>query len=108
MTAFFVPELGSSDGTAEEAYAGIRADAEALTGLTPRKRRIQKVMCRRGGVDCEAEVGLPDPIEGATVLAILDLGKRLPFVIRLGSPDGGAASTQVIVNSVYSVTEFTG
>jgi hypothetical protein len=107
VTAFFVAGLRAEDGTEEEAYAAIRAGAQAFTGVRPRERRIDKLMCRRGGLDCEAQVGRLDPIEGAIVTAILDLGTQRPFLIYCRSPESGGPDTQILVRSVYSVTEFT-
>jgi len=106
MTTFFVPALGLDGANAEDAYAGMRRAAQARTGHAPQPDRIFKLWCRRGGVDCEAEVGKPDPVSGQTVLAILDLGRHDPYLIDCGSPDG--PRTQVIVHKpVYAVTEFT-
>jgi hypothetical protein len=106
MTAFFIPELGLEGASAEHAYAGIRRAAQAHTGYEPQARRIFKLWCRRDGVDCEAEVGKPDPVTGQMVLAILDLGRHGPYLIDFGSPTG--ARTQLMVpKPVYEVTEFT-
>jgi hypothetical protein len=105
VTAFFL--AGLQDGTEEEAYAAICAGAEACTGVRPRERRIYKLTCRRGGLDCEVEVGRPDPIDGAIVMAILDLGTHRPFTIYCRSPQSGGPETQILVRSVCSVTEFT-
>jgi hypothetical protein len=102
VTAFFVPELEQRDATAEDAYEAICDAAHEENGHAPRDRRIFKLSFRRGGVDLEAEVGEPDPVGGETVLAILDLGRQLPYVIRC---DGGAQI--VVVGNVYAVTEFT-
>jgi hypothetical protein len=107
VTAFFVPELSAPDITQEEEYAALVAATEAFTGMRPRKRRIHKLHCRRGHVDCEAEVGRVDPIEGGIVVAILDLGTRQPFVIHCRAPQNGGSGSQILVRSVYSVTEFT-
>jgi hypothetical protein len=105
MTAFFVPglDIGASE---EDIYAGFRRTAQARTGHEPLEGRIFRLSCRRGGLDCVAEVGKPDPICGQTVLAILDLGRTRPYVINCGSP--GRPVTQVLVEKpVYGVTEFT-
>ena len=106
MTAFFIPELDPLEASAEDVYAGIRQAAHAETGHSPQERRIFKLWCRRAGVDVEAEVGKPDPLGGQTVLAILDLGRLLPYLVCCGRP--GRPTTQIIVGKpVYAVTEFT-
>ena len=106
MTSFFIPELDPHGASEEAVYAGIRKLAQARTGHEPGAERIFKLLCRREGVDCEAEVGKPDPVCGKTVLAIVDLGRHRPYLIHCGSP--GEGSTQVVVEKpVYAVTEFT-
>jgi hypothetical protein len=106
MTAFFIPELAPGGANAEDVYDDIRQVAQARTGFEPQEDRIFKLYSRREGVDCEAEVGKPDPICGHTVLAILDMGRRFPYLVQCGCD--GAPTTQVIVDKpVYSVTEFT-
>jgi hypothetical protein len=105
VTAFFIPELDPLDASTEGAYAAIRQAAKAETGHAPREDRIFKLWFRRGGADIEAEVGKPDPIHGQTVLAILDLGSRRPYLIHCGR--AGGPTTQIIVGKpVYAVTEF--
>lgn len=101
MTAFFVPELDRPKASDEDTYAGICDATQAENGHPPRDRRIFKLSFRHGGADVEAEVGQPDPVNGETVVAILDLGRQFPYVIRC---DGGA---QIVVSgNVYAVTEF--
>jgi hypothetical protein len=105
VTVFFVPDVDSQEASVEEAYAGICEATHAENGHAPQDRRIFKLSFRREGVDVEAEVGRPDPVRGETVLAILDLGRQQPYVIRCGRP--GAPPTQIVVaGNVYSVTEF--
>ena len=105
MTAFFVPglDVGASE---EDVYSDFRRTAQARSGHAPLEGRIFKLTCRRGGVDCVAEVGKPDPICGHTVLAILDLGRTRPYVINCGSP-GGRVTEVLVEKPVYGVTEFT-
>ena len=104
ITTFFIPELDGANE--EEVYAGIRRAAEVRTGHPPRAERIFKLWYRRDGVDCEAEVGKPDPICGHQVLAILDLGRHDPYLVDCAS--AGGARVQVIVEKpVYAATEFT-
>jgi hypothetical protein len=104
VAAFFIP--GWSPGLdAEGVYARIVATAAADTGHPPRPMRIFKLSFRHRGADLEAEVGLPDPVQGWTVLAILDLGRESPYMLHCRST--GGSSEQVLVNKpVYSVTEF--
>jgi hypothetical protein len=104
VAAFFIP--GCTPGVeAEGVYARIVAEAAADTGDPPRPARIFRLSFRHQGVDLEAEVGMPDPVQGSTVLAILDLGRESPYLLHCRSTDG--VSEQVLVRKpVYSVTEF--
>ena len=80
------------------------ARAEASTGVEPSSRRIQGLSCRLQGQDCTIEVGRPDPITGAQVVAIIELGRHLPFgVFTAEEPNSPAL---LVGPSVYSVTEF--
>ena len=104
MTAFFIPD--SSPGMeAEGAYARILQAAEADTGHAPRPLRIFRLSFRHHGADLDAEVGMPDPVGGCKVLAILDLGREQPYLIHC-SPAGGHAQQVLVRKPVYSVTEF--
>jgi hypothetical protein len=105
MTTFFIPGLGRDEASNEGVYADFRRAAQARTGHEPRADRIFKLSCRRQGADCEVEVGEPDPVVGRTVLAILDLGRSLPYVVECGSPNGSIEEI-VVEKPVYSVTEF--
>jgi hypothetical protein len=104
VTAFFIP--GCSPGTeAERVYAQIVAAAAATAEHPPRSERIFRIAFRHGGADLEAEVGRPDPVEGWTVVAILDLGRESPYLIQCGSAE--SATQQLLVRKpVYSVTKF--
>jgi hypothetical protein len=105
MTTFFIPDHAPGGTSEKDAYAAIRKLAQTHTGHEPQEERIFKLWCRRGGVDCEAEVGKPDPVCGETVIAIVDLGRHCPYLIHCGSP--GGRITQVIVEKpVYAVTAF--
>ncbi|MCW2954470.1 MAG: hypothetical protein JWQ48_3640 [Conexibacter sp.] len=107
MTAFFVPHMVPQDDAEEDAYAAICACAEAETGHPPAARRIFRLWSRRAGLDCMTEVGKPDPIHGETVLAILDLGRHLPYLVHCGRPGAEDEAIREIVSShVYDVTEF--
>jgi hypothetical protein len=103
-TSFFIP--GVAPGTDDEAreLKRLLARAEAATGVEPSSRRIQGLFCRIGGRDCMIEVGRPDPIAGAEVVAIIELGRHLPFgVFTANEPESPAL---LVGPSVYSVTEF--
>ena len=103
-TSFFIP--GVARGTDDEAreLARLRARAEASTGVAPSPRRIQGLSCRVGGHDCTIAVGRPDPIAGAQVVAIIELGRHLPFgVFTAEEPNSPAL---LVGPNVYSVTEF--
>ncbi len=104
---FFVPAAGPNAADSETAYAAICRRAAADSGIEPRQRRIFRLWSRREGRDCVTEVGRPDPIHGLTVLAILDLGRREPFVIHCGDPDDVDAAVRDHVGChVYAVTDF--
>jgi hypothetical protein len=104
VPAFFIPE--SLPGVeAEGAYARILDAAEAETGHPARPMRIFRLSFRHEGADLDAEVGKPDPVEGRTVLAILDLGRESPYLIDCGTV-GGVAHQVLVRKPVYSVTEF--
>jgi hypothetical protein len=104
VAEFFIP--GCTSGVeAEGTYAGIVAAAAADTGHRPRAVRIFKLSFRREGADLEAEVGKPDPVQGCTVLAILDLGRESPYMIHCRST-GGFSDRVLVRKPVYSVTEF--
>jgi hypothetical protein len=104
VEAFFIP--GCTAGMeAEGVYGRIVAAAAADTGHPPRPVRIFKISFRHCGADLDAEVGMPDPVQGGTVLAILDLGRESPYMLHCRSTAG--SSQQVLVKKpVYSVTEF--
>jgi hypothetical protein len=104
VTAFFVPD--SAPGMeAERTYARIVDAAAADIGHRPRPVRIFRLAFRYEGVDFDAEVGRPDPVNGRTVLAILDLGRESPYLIQSASV-GGSAHQVLVRKPVYSVTEF--
>lgn len=107
IATFFVPRLLDDQPDDETAYAAICERATADTGHVPQASRIFRLWSRRGGADCITEVGLPDPVHGEVVLAILDLGRGLPYVIHCGCPGSESdAIREQIGRHVYSVTEF--
>ena len=102
VTAFFVP--GIERRRQETEYGRLRGCAHRATGSTPSDIRIHGLACRLGGRDCTIEVGQSHPIDGSEVLAILDLGRQLPYgVFTSADPDAPAL---LIRKQVYSVTEF--
>ena len=104
MTAFFIPG-GPAGVKLEKLYADIRDGARESTGHSAQPSRIFKLSFRQDGHDLEAEVGKPDPVRGKTVLAILDLGRGLPYLVHCRA--SGARPQQILVSKpVYSVTEF--
>jgi hypothetical protein len=104
VAAFFIP--GCTPGVeAEGVYAGLVAAAAADTGRPPRPDRIFRLSFRQRGADLEAEVGMPCPGQGWTVLAILDLGRESPYMLHCRST-GGFPEQVLVRKPVYSVTEF--
>ena len=74
------------------------------TGFEPTPRRIHRIACRIGGQDCTVEVGKAGPVDGAKVVAILDLGRELNYgVFTTADPDSLAMQ---IGKRVYAVTPF--
>lgn len=103
--SFFIPGVApGSEGEARE-FARMRKCAEETTGSPAGRRRIQRISCRISGRDCVVEVGRPDPVTGSQVVAILELGRHLPFgVFTAAEPNSPAL---LVGPNVYSVTEFT-
>ncbi len=95
--AFFVP--GGDD---ERAYAALRSAAGDETGRAAKPRRIFSISCRVAGRDCEIAVGAPDPVGGATVLAIFDVGGNDRYVVLTERPGAGLR----LGRHVYGVCEF--
>ena len=104
MTRFFVPDCNGT--SAADRYDAIRQAAEEQTGHRPTEKRIAALTSRREGRDLETAVGAADPVCGETVLAILDLGRHLPYLVHCGSTDP-TAQQLLISKPVYDVTEFT-
>jgi hypothetical protein len=103
VTRFFVPDRTGRAAT--ERYDAIRQAAQESTGHCPTDRRIAALTCRREGRDLETIVGQADPVCGGTVIAILDLGRHLPYLVHCA---GNEAQQQLLVSKpVYAVTEFT-
>ena len=82
-------------------YAGLLGDAREETGQVPADRRIFSLSFRHAGSDCTVEVGKRDPVHNSTVLAILDMGRREPYLVHCGG------SRRIRVQKpVYEETEF--
>lgn len=104
---FFVPRVDPAQPDDETAYAAIVRCTTADAGAPPRSSRIHRLWCRRGGRDTVIEVGRADPDNGEIVLAILDLGRGLPYVVHCGVPgDEENAVRDRVKRPVYAVTEF--
>jgi hypothetical protein len=107
VTQFFLPGLVVGSKELESAYARIRSEIEADTGLSTAERRIFKLHCRRDGTDYEAKVGRRDALAGRRILAIFDLGGGV-YAIRCAGDTAPPRSAPIVVGKrqVYSVTEF--
>jgi hypothetical protein len=103
-TTFFVPGAGAGHESSERELRRLRRCAEKMTGKTPGTRRIQRIDCRVEGTDCVIEVGHPDPLGGHPVVAILELGRHLPYGV-FTTADADAPAL-LVGPSVYTVTEF--
>jgi hypothetical protein len=100
--AFFLP--GTSRNRQEEEYVRLRQCAMQATGFEPTPSRIHQIACRLGGRDCTIEVGKPGPLDGAKVVAILDLGRELNYGV-FTTADQDALAME-IGKRVYTVTPF--
>jgi len=101
-TAFFLP--GFDARRQEREYGRLQACAHRATGSKPTESRIHLLACRLGGRDCTIEVGQLDPVDGAEVVAILDLGRHQPYgIFTTADPDAPAL---LVDKRVYAVTEF--
>ena len=103
MTQFFLAGIESDSEGAEAAYNQLRERSQIAVGCPARPRRIFRLDCRFEGSDCEIEVGRPLPHGGDVVVAILDHGRREPFVVH--TLDGPGPPTRVR-RPVYAVTDF--
>ncbi|HTU86035.1 MAG TPA: hypothetical protein VMF57_10705 [Solirubrobacteraceae bacterium] len=107
MTTLFVPGIADEAIAIETAYGEMRRQTELDMGRRPNSRRILSIWMRRGNLDCVTRVGSRDPLRGGTVIAILDLGPREPYVVWWQREPGIGAGVQEVVGcSAYSVLEF--
>lgn len=100
--AFFLP--GTEAAACEPEYARLQACAERATGAAPTGERIHGVACRLAGRDCTLQVGELHPVDGTQVLAILDLGRHMPYGVF--TADDPEAPVMLLRKQVYSVTVF--
>jgi hypothetical protein len=108
MTRFFIPGYEKRRVIGEAVYEGLRHEASDQIGYGAHPRRIQSMLCRRKGQDCNVAVGDRDEaIAGQTVVAILQVGRN-DYTIHCESiTAGGAPSTiELDRHSVYSVSDF--
>ena len=88
----------------EHEYGRLQRCALRATGSKPVEERIHRLSCRLGGKNRTIEVGEPDPVGGAQVMAILDLGRHEPFAV-FTTADHDAPSL-LVGERVYAVTAF--
>jgi len=101
-SAFFVP--GTTARSREREYGRLQECAERSTGFPPLECRIEQIACRIGGKDCTIAVGHPYPVDGEKVVAILDLGRHLPYgVFTTADAD---APAHLVGKKIYSMTTF--
>ncbi len=107
MARFFIPPLQGGAAAAERTYRELRDEAEACIGAVSRERRIEGVLCRRSGRDCELRVGELDTGNGRTVAAIIQLG-RGTYTVHHIAADSRRPPTPLVLrqSEVYTVTEF--
>ena len=104
MARFFVPPPSQSE--TERAYQALREQAEACTGVSSRKRRIEEIECRHRGVDRRLRVGESDGGNGKIVEAIFQLGRDVYTVHHAQSGPERSAPTVLRRTDIYSVTDF--
>jgi hypothetical protein len=105
MTQYFTP--AGAEQAAEDTYQRLRVKTEREMGRAPSQRRIMEIWSRRGRLDCITRVGDPDPIDGAIVTAIFDMGPHQPFVVYRDDPSNPESQAcEVLANNAYEVSEF--
>ena len=107
MGSFFLPPEPDGAPAAERAYQELRGQAEVHTGAISRDRRIEGVMCRRLGRDCQLRVGEIDTGNGQVVAAIIQVGRDTFTVHHMGAePDRPTAPLVLSQSEIYSITDF--
>ena len=107
MAKFFVPPQQGGAAAAERMHRELRDEAEAHIGAVSSERRIEGVVCRRSGRDCELRVGQLDTGNGRTVAAIIQLGRGTYTVHHIAGDRRQPPEPLVLRQSdVYAVTEF--
>lgn len=101
--SFFLPGTPRADEETE--YGRLVALAGEETGCRPRAARIHRLGCRLAGRDCTVEVGQADPVDGAEVLAIIDLGPMRPYGV-FTDADRDTPSLRIEKRSAYAVGHF--
>ncbi len=105
LTPFYIP--GREGREAERIYDDLRAEAESESGMVAHKRRIHRVMCRRGGADTTIEVGAEDLLDAHRVLAILQVGREL-YTVHLEdvAVPSQRRTIELAKRTVYAVDDF--
>ena len=107
MAAFFIPPREADETTTELSYRELRDQAEACTGVVSSERRIEGMLCRRSGRDCQLKVGELDSGNGRTVAAIIQLGRDTYTVHHLlANPSESPDPLVLHRTEVYTVTDF--
>lgn len=107
MAQFFIPPLADGAPTAERTYRELRDQAEACTGAVSRERRIEGLLCRRSGRDCQLRVGELDTGNGQTVAAIIQVGRDTYTVHHIATGPTQLLDPVVLHSSdIYSVIDF--
>jgi hypothetical protein len=107
MSRFFIPPRLDGASATEQQYRALRDQAEAHTGEVSRERRIEGLLCRRSGRDCQLRVGEADTGNGQTITAIIQVGRDAYTVHHLAEDPERPLDPVVLRRSdIYSVTEF--
>lgn len=88
----------------EDEYRRLRSCARDATGHEPLDRRIRSIYCRIAGRDHNLVIGGLAPDDEAQVVAILDLGRHLNYVV-FTTADRDVPVLE-LGKHVYSVTDF--
>lgn len=107
QTTFFIPRFENDRPEAERIYETLRADTNAQSDGVAHVRRIEHILCRRGGADRTIHVGDDDAIDGQTVIAILQVGRNA-FTIHCedSAVNGDRSSIEIARRTVYAAADF--